>query len=216
MADWIVVLLCCFYIGVEVFVAFILYKFFHLKSEYTRKLIHILTSFVIVPVEYYVSSPFWRLICPFVFIFVNIFACLSGLVKDLGMTDGKRHIGLILYPISVTGVVALEALGIIRSEAAICSVLIMGLGDGSAALVGTAFGRHSYNVYHKYKKSLEGSFFMAAISAIIVLFFTTLNVYQAILVGITVSLVENFSPSSVDNVSVPFYASLNVEVLCRV
>lgn len=216
MEDWLIVLLCFIYITIEVFCSFIAHKFFGLKSEYTRKVIHILTSFVIVPVEYYVTSPLWRLTCPIIFVFINIFAVFSGLVKDLGMTDEERHLGLILYPISVTGIVLLEVLNVISPSSAICGILIMGLGDGMAALIGTMFGKHSYTLYGKYKKSIEGSVAMAVATTIVVLYFSDIELALALLAGLFMALIENISPSSVDNVSVPFLGALVVEVLCKI
>lgn len=216
MSDCWIVIFCFIYITSEVFLSFILHRFFSLSSEGTRKLIHILTSFVIIPVELYVQSFFWKMICPLLFIFINAFACISKMVEKLGMTDKKRYIGLILYPISVTAIVFLECFSIIGKEAAICGVLVMGIGDGSAGYIGTTYGKHSYYIYKKNKKSLEGDLSLALTTSIIVLLFSPLGIIEALLISLIVVAFENLSPSHFDNIILPFVASLLVEVLCLV
>lgn len=216
MSDCWIVIFCFIYITSEVFLSFILHRFFSLSSEGTRKLIHILTSFVIIPVELYVQSFFWKMICPLLFIFINAFACISKMVEKLGMTDKKRYIGLILYPISVTAIVFLECFSIIGKEAAICGVLVMGIGDGSAGYIGTTYGKHSYYIYKKNKKSLEGDLALALTTSIIVLLFSPLGIIEALLISLIVVAFENLSPSHFDNIILPFVASLLVEVLCLV
>lgn len=214
MSDCWIVFFCFLYITSEVFLSFLLHRFFSLGSEGTRKLIHILTSFVIVPVELYVQSFFWKMICPLLFIFINAFACISKMVEKLGMTDKKRYIGLILYPIAVTAIVLLECFSIIGKEAAICGVLVMGIGDGGAGYIGTVYGKHSYYVYKKNKKSLEGDIALALATSTVVLLFSPLTILEAILISFVVVAFENISPSYFDNIILPLVSAFLVEVLC--
>lgn len=212
MSDLVIDILCFLYVTLEVFTGFLLYRFAKWRSEGVRKFIHILTSFIIIPCEYYVESPYYRVALPFAFIFINSFAVLSNMIEGLGMKDKKRNYGLILYPVAVTGVVLAEALGFVRAESAIAGVLMLGLGDGAAAIVGTRWGKHSYILYNKAKRSLEGSFTMALVSTVVVLFFTELTVPYAILCGVIVALIEAFSPSSIDNIAVPVAGTALVEL----
>lgn len=214
MSDCWIVFFCFLYITSEVFISFLLHRFFSLSSEGTRKLIHILTSFVIVPVELYVQSSFWKMLCPLLFIFINAFSCISKMVEKLGMTDKKRYIGLILYPIAVTAIVLLECFSIIGKEAAICGVLVMGIGDGGAGYIGTMYGKHSYYVYKKNKKSLEGDIALALATSTVVLLFSPLTVLEAILISFVVVAFENISPSYFDNIILPLVSAFLVEVLC--
>ncbi len=212
VSDLTVDILCFLYVTLEVFSGFLLYRYAKWRSEAVRKFIHILTSLIIIPCQYCVTSPYYRVALPFVFIFINAFAVLTNMIESLGMKDKKRNYGLILYPVAVTAVVASEALGLIGAESAIAGVLMLGLGDGAAAVVGTRWGKHSYIVYNKSKRSLEGSFTMALVSTSVVLIFTSLSVPYAVLIGIIASLVEAFSPSSVDNIAVPLVGSALVEL----
>lgn len=212
MSDFTIDILCFLYVTLEVFAGFLLYRYARWRSEGVRKFIHILTSFIIIPCEMYVSSPWFRTALPFAFIFINLFAVCTGMIKDLGLRDEKRNTGLVLYPVGVTAAVALEALGVVSPSSVIVGVLVLGLGDGMAALVGTRWGKHTFCVYGKFRRSLEGCFTLAAVSVIIILFFTEMSLPYAILLGITASVIEALSPSSVDNITLPVLTSLMVEV----
>lgn len=215
MSDLTVDILCFLYVTLLVFIGFILNKYCHMKSEGVRKFIHIFTSFIIIACEKCVSAALYRLAVPFLFIFINIFAVSTDMIKDLGMKDKERNIGLILYPMAVFLVVLMETLGLIGKESAVAGVLMMGLGDGLAALIGMRYGKHVFFVYGKAKRSLEGCFTMAVVSSAITLLFSGFTVLPAVLVGIAASLIEAFSPPSLDNISVPVLSALLVELLTR-
>lgn len=132
------------------------------------------------------------------------------------MTDKKRYIGLILYPIAVAAIVLLECFSIIGKEAAICGILVMGIGDGGAGYIGTMYGKHVYYVYKKNRKSLEGDVALALATSAVVLLFSPLTVLEAMLISLVVVAFENLSPSHFDNIILPFVSALFVEVLCLV
>lgn len=136
------------------------------------------------------------------------------MVEKLGMTDKKRYIGLILYPIAVTTIVLLECFSIIGKEAAICGILVMGIGDGGAGYIGTVYGKHSYYVYKKNKKSLEGDIALALATSTVVLLFSPLTILETILISFVVVAFENISPSYFDNIILPLVSAFLVEVLC--
>lgn len=215
MSDLTIDILCFLYVTFLVFLGFIFNKFCHWKSEWVRKFIHIFTSLIIIPCVEYVSSPIYRVAVPFLFIFINLFAVFSDMISDLGMKDKERNIGLVLYPVAVFAVVSLEAAGMIGKESAISGILMMGLGDGLAALVGVRWGRHIFYVYNKGKRSLEGCITMAVVSSVIALIATDVSVVPALLIGIIASFIEAFSPPSFDNISVPVLTSLMVELFIR-
>ena len=208
MSDFSTDVLCFLYVTAEVFAGFLLSRYARWGSEYVRKFIHILTSFIIIPAEFSIESPVYRIAVPVLFIFINAFAVSTDMISALGMKDRKRNLGLVLYPVSVSAVVLLEILGVIGPGSAVSGVLIMGLGDGLAAVVGTKWGRHGYAVYGKYRKSIEGSLAMAMVTASCALFFTAMSLPYALLLALIMALVENLSPSTVDNVSVPLAAAL--------
>ena len=91
----------------------------------------------------------------------------------------------------------------------------MGLGDGMAALVGTKWGKHKYKVLKVGEKSVEGTFSMFMASFLVVYAISPGGVVISLFVALFSSLVENISPSGVDNATVPILSSLLLEVLCR-
>ena len=136
----------------------------------------------------------------------------------LSRTPSFRSIAVIAFSASVAEAVAdtfSSTFGIIAASSAVCGVLIMGCGDGAAAVVGTLWGKHGYTVYGKYRKSLEGSLAMAVAASAIVLIFTDMGIIPALIIGLVMAAVENISPSSVDNVSVPLAAAFIVELFVK-
>ncbi len=215
MSDLKIDFLCFLYVAAEVFAGFLLGRYAGWKSEYVRKFIHILTSFIIIPAELYIKNPVYRLLVPFLFILINSFAVLTGLTGTLGLGRKGRKAGLVIYPVSVTVLVLLEICGVISPSSAICGTLIMGLGDGMAAVAGKLLGKHGYRVYGRYDKSLEGSLAMAFFTAAVLLTFTRMSILRALAVSLLVTLIENFSPSCVDNISVPVLSALLAELFSR-
>ena len=215
MESWIVIAMCGLYVCLEALVAFVFHKFHLVKSEGIRKFIHIATSFLIFPVIYGIKEPALRYVGPLFFVFFNAIASYGGMGRAIGLSDEKRHIGLVVYPLSVLFLVFLFNTGYMGAESAVSGVLIMGLGDGMAALVGTKWGKHKYKVFKVGVKSVEGTFSMFVASFLVVYFLSPCGVLVALFVALFSSLVENISPSGVDNATVPILSSLLLEVLCR-
>ena len=215
MESWIVIAMCGLYVCLEALVAFVFHKFHLVKSEGIRKFIHIATSFLIFPVIFGIKEPGLRYVGPLFFVFFNAIASYGGMGRAIGLSDEKRHIGLVVYPLSVLFLVFLFNTGYMGAESAVSGVLIMGLGDGMAALVGTKWGKHKYKVFKVGVKSVEGTFSMFVASFFGVYFLSPCGVLVALFVALFSSLVENISPSGVDNATVPILSSLLLEVLCR-
>ena len=215
MESWIVIAMCGLYVCLEALVAFVFHKFHLVKSEGIRKFIHIATSFLIFPVIYGIKEPGIRYVGPLFFVFFNAIASYGGMGRAIGLSDEKRHIGLVVYPLSVLFLVFLFNIGYMGAESAVSGVLIMGLGDGMAALVGTKWGKHKYKVFKVGVKSVEGTFSMFVASFLVVYFLSPCGVLVALFVALFSSLVENISPSGVDNATVPILSSLLLELLCR-
>ena len=215
MESWIVIAMCGLYVCLEALVAFVFHKFHLVKSEGIRKFIHIATSFLIFPVIYGIKEPGLRYVGPLFFVFFNAIASYGGMGRAIGLSDEKRHIGLVVYPLSVLFLVFLFNTGYMGAESAVSGVLIMGMGDGMAALVGTKWGKHKYKVFKVGVKSVEGTFSMFVASFFVVYFLSPCGVLVALFVALFSSLVENISPSGVDNATVPILSSLLLEVLCR-
>ncbi len=213
-SDLIYLAISFLYIGILVLIGLILYRCLHVRAEGVRKFIHILTSLWIFIVEYRLSSPWAKLIGPFLFTIINGLFSRSRFSYLLGMDDRERGNGLMYYPLSIFILVLLEIAGVLSPSSVIAGVLVMGWGDGLAALAGSRFGRNSYLVYGKYKKSIEGTAVMFAASAVIIVIFTDMEWYYAASVAFVAALMENVTPLGLDNLSVPIIVSLLSEVIC--
>ncbi|MBO5769707.1 MAG: hypothetical protein J6R23_00440 [Spirochaetales bacterium] len=203
------------YIGIIVLSALFLYWKLKWKGESVRKFIHILTSCWIFILVYRMDNWLCMVLGPFLFIFVNGFFVYGGYGVLLGMGDRKRDNGLIYYPISLLFLVILYIKGAISSEAILTGILIMGWGDGLAALIGSRWGTHTYKIYGKYKKSIEGTLVMFAASFLVAYFFGGLSPLYSMILAFVAICLENFTPLGFDNITVPISSALLTEVLCR-
>ena len=201
------------YILAIIAVAFVLYRFTKIGSEGVRKFIHILVSgWVLILVNCY-DSLAWAVIGPVTFIFLNAAFVYSGFSKYLGMGNRKRDNGLIYYPLSILVLVIMMYNGLADERIVISSVLMMGFGDGLAALIGSRFGRHGYS-FIGGKKSLEGTLTMFAVSlTILLVVYPEGPWYASLLVAIFATLLENITPLGFDNISVPLLSALALGVL---
>lgn len=201
------------YILAIIAVAFVLYRFTKIGSEGVRKFIHILVSgWVLILVNCY-DSLAWAVIGPVTFIFLNAAFVYSGFSKYLGMGNRKRDNGLIYYPFSILVLVIMMYNGLADERIVISSVLMMGFGDGLAALIGSRFGRHGYS-FIGGKKSLEGTLTMFAVSlTILLVVYPEGPWYVSLLVAIFATLLENITPLGFDNISVPLLSALALGVL---
>lgn len=201
------------YILAIIAVAFVLYRFTKIGSEGVRKFIHILVSgWVLILVNCY-DSLAWAVIGPVTFIFLNAAFVYSGFSKYLGMGNRKRDNGLIYYPLSILVLVIMMYNGLADERIVISSVLMMGFGDGLAALIGSRFGRHGYS-FIGGKKSLEGTLTMLAVSlTILLVVYPEGPWYVSLLVAIFATLLENITPLGFDNISVPLLSALALGVL---
>ena len=195
------------YILAIIAVAFVLYRFTKIGSEGVRKFIHILVSgWVLILVNCY-DSLAWAVIGPVTFIFLNAAFVYSGFSKYLGMGNRKRDNGLIYYPLSILVLVIMMYNGLADERIVISSVLMMGFGDGLAALIGSRFGRHGYS-FIGGKKSLEGTLTMFAVSlTILLVVYSEGPWYVSLLVAIFATLLENITPLGFDNITVPLISA---------
>ena len=203
------------YVAALVLIAVFAYKKLTWSGESVRKFIHILASCWIFVPAYKMDDLLSMAIGPILFTLINGLFVFGGHGAALGMGDRKRDNGLVYYPISLLILVVLYSMGYISSSSMICGVLIMGWGDGFAALIGYRWGKHSYVIYKKYKKSIEGTVAMTIVSFAIAFFFGGLSFVDALLVAAAASALENITPLGFDNITVPIASACIVEALCH-
>lgn len=204
-----------------VFIALIIVaaKFFEKAGkEASRKFIHIMLSNWWFLAMFFFDNVIWASIVPLSFVVINYLSYKKDLIKVMERDEAdKDGLGTVYYAISLF-LIAIFTFGIIkRPEVGLCAILIMGYGDGLAAIIGRSIRSYPYKI-GKTKKTIAGSATMLFISFFIVAIFlasisSPMWLLKSILLAISVTVVEAVSVKGTDNITVPIFACLLLTVL---
>ncbi len=220
-SEWIYFGLLVFGLTTFIVVAELVRKALRWSPEVLRKLVHISTGVLIFFAPTIFNSGIPAILLAVIFITVNFTAIELGLLKGMHGTN-RRSYGTVYYPLSFLILVLLcwDTIPQIIS----ISILVLGLSDAAAAIVGESLS--SPHVYYltSDKKSLEGSAAMFVTTFLVVAFLLStslglngtlaLNFFprfsctvQAALVALAVSLFatawEAISSKGLDNLTIP-------------
>ena len=204
---WQQILLVGIWLGLILFIAEGLNRFFALKGEFSRKIVHIGTGNVIL-LAWWLNIPAWVGIAAGVV--SAIIALISYKIPILPSVNsvGRKSLGTFFYAVSIAVLIA-GFWSIQQPAYAAIGILVMAWGDGMAAVMGQQFGKHIYQVWG-IKKSWEGSLTMALVSFTIIsliLLVVQGNIWQtwiiAFIVAIISTALETFSILGLDNLTVP-------------
>ena len=193
--------------SIYILVIFLTSKVFKKKGkEVTRKYIHIMLSNI-----WFISLAFFdnfiiAAILPMLFVIINSLSYKYNLIKIMEREDKKEGIGTVYYAISLT-ILSLVTFYINKPILALPGILIMGYGDGLAAVVGQSIKSKSFNIFGS-TKSIAGSTTMFIVSLIIsVLIFAFIGVDyligKSILIAFIATILEAISVKGLDNITVP-------------
>lgn len=149
------------------------------------------------------------MIPPITFILLNYLSYRQNLFKAMER-GGKGNLGTVYFPISLLILVVLTFGILDRPEIGAIGILILGYGDGLAAVIGVKYGKHKLI----FGKSFEGSLAMFVASLMVGLVISSLffPITTALILGVTIAIlatiVELFSPKGFDNLTVPLATSL--------
>lgn len=209
-------------------VLLLLYKFLKIPKFVFRKLLHIV-AFTCVTLMI-IENMNWQVVSlTSIIIALTIYPILSILEKEkwynslfVQKSNGEiKHSLLLLF--FMFAFIVFVASGIFKkSYIAIASILMWGIGDAVAGLVGIPFGKHKIKVKHLNHKSWEGSISMLiasfAVGSIVLYYMSTMNIMYSLLIGFVSAIIGTFveliSPSEYDTVTVPI--SILVILLCFV
>lgn len=187
-------------------------------DEGARKFIHIGVSnwWILAMIFFEGEYAIWfAIVPPITFILLNYYSYKTNLIKSMERS-GNGNLGTVYFPISLLILVILTFGVINKPEIGAVGILVLGYGDGFAAVIGKAFGKHKL-VDHK---SLEGSLTMVFASFIVVTMVLSLSGYTlltalwvAAVVSVVSTVVELYTPKGLDNLSVPLFSSLLIYVL---
>ena len=200
--------------SIYILVIFLTSKLFEKKGkEVTRKYIHIMLSNI-----WFISMAFFdnfiiAAILPMLFVIINSLSYKFNLIKIMEREDKKEGIGTVYYAISLT-VLSLVTFYINKPILALPGILIMGYGDGLAAVIGQKVKSKSFNILGS-TKSIAGSATMLIVSLIIsILIFSFIGIeyliLKAFLIGIIATILEAISVKGLDKITVPLIITVIV------
>ncbi|NER78332.1 MAG: phosphatidate cytidylyltransferase [Leptolyngbya sp. SIO1D8] len=177
------------------------------STEITRKIVHIGAGNVIL-LAWWLQTPTWMgITASVIFSLVALTSYWLPILPGINSV-GRTSLGTFFYAISI-GILTAVFWPQEHPEFAALGILAMTWGDGMAALIGQAYGRHTYEVWG-VKKSWEGSSVM--LLATFVTSYAVLMSVQgwagislaiALLAAVFATLLEAFSKLGIDNLTVP-------------
>ena len=208
------------WVGLIIFIAWVVYRFTDSEAEIIRKIVHIGMGNVIL-------IAWWLDIPAYVGITASVFASLITLLSYKfpilpGINSvGRQSLGTFFYAVSI-GVLMGIFLYLHQPQYAVLGIMIMALGDGLAALIGKRFGKHKYIVFGS-QKSWEGSLTVTLSSYFIcvtLLFIVQGNIWQTWIISLIVALIatilEAFSFLGIDNLTVPIGSATCAYLLTQI
>jgi phytol kinase len=161
------------------------------------------------------NAIWYAIVPPITFILLNYYSYKTNLIKSMERS-GNGNLGTVYFPISLL-ILVIFTFGVInRPEIGAIGILVLGYGDGLAAVIGKAYGKRKL----VNNKSLEGSLTMLLASLIVVILILLLTGYGlvtvllvAVIISIASTLIELYTPKGLDNLSVPLFSSLLAYIL---
>lgn len=208
------------YVGLSFIFVFIilgLSTFFHanrwLDDEGSRKFVHIGVShwiFFILLFEHILFA----LIAPVAFILLNYLSYQKNIFTVIERPK-KRSLGTVYFSIALFLAVLFAFFmgdNKIFASALIAGILVLGYGDGFAAIIGKRFGKTSL----LFGKSLEGSLTLFFVSILVLIVVTLafephlfeLTFWWIPLIAVIITFTEWLTPWGLDNITIPCFTTL--------
>ena len=215
MNNLIGIIISYIFIGIIIIMA----KFFERKGkEVSRKFIHIMLSNWWFIAMWFFDNLIAVSIVPLSFVFINYISYKKNLISAMEREDiNKDGLGTVYYALSLF-MLSIFTFGIIKKpEIGLYATLIMGYGDGLAAVIGKKVNSISYKVGKTYK-TLAGSCTMLFITFFIIAIGlysmqSSLWILKSLLISIIITLLEAISIKGLDNITVPISTCLLLIVM---
>lgn len=184
-------------------------------KEASRKYIHIMLSNWWIIAMIFFDNMFWAAAAPAIFVIINYLSYKKGIIKVMerdDSDDNKESLGTVYYALSLL-ILALITFGPLNNPIiGLCGILVMGYGDGLAAVIGQAVKSKEFIIAGN-KKSVAGSLTMFCVTLMIFVGFLVYSnseyvAIKSILVAILMTIVEAVSIKGTDNITVPLITSL--------
>jgi phytol kinase len=188
-----------------------------------RKVIHIGVSHWWLLAMAMIDDPWVASLGPFTFIFINALALRFRFLPVMDREADARNWGTVYFPFALLVLVNLCWRHVVPIWVGAIAVLVLGWGDGVAALVGGRSRGRGITIWGG-RKTWAGSAAMLASSFVVVLVLTLLfnprfptllpaaGVSIAVAAGVT--LVEAVTPLGIDNLTIPAACVALYQGLC--
>ncbi|MBN1337377.1 MAG: hypothetical protein JXB39_15580 [Deltaproteobacteria bacterium] len=116
-------------------------------KEASRKFVHVGVAHWWILAMIFFDSPQWAVVPPAVFVVLNALSYRYGLFSSMEREQGRGDLGTVYYAISL---VVLSLLTFRQGSApyiGAIGILIMGWGDGFAAIVGKRYGTRKVRIF---------------------------------------------------------------------
>lgn len=192
-----------------IFLIIVAAKFFEKSGkEASRKFIHIMLSNWWFIAMYFFYNPIWASFVPATFVIINWISYKKDIIKVMERDEKEKEgLGTVYYAISLL-ILAITTFGFInRPELGLVGILVMGYGDGLAAIIGRTIKSKSYKI-GSTTKTIAGSATMLIVTFIIVsVFFVYCNIsnwhIKSLIISLIVTIIEAISTKGTDNLTVP-------------
>jgi phytol kinase len=201
-----------FWLGILGLVSEGLYLSKAVTPEITRKIVHIGAGNVVL-LAWWLHTPVWMgITASIVFSLVALTSYWLPILPGINSV-GRTSLGTFFYAVSI-GILTAVFWGRGHPEFTAVGILTMTWGDGLAALIGQAWGRHPYQVMDM-QKSWEGTSAMFVVSMGVC--FGVLGLVEpvswplgaiALITALVATGLESFSKLGVDNLTVPLGSAL--------
>lgn len=179
-------------------------------EEISRKFVHIMLSNIWIIYLIFIDSLWVACILPALFVVINTLSYKFKLIKSMEREENDGF-GTIYYAISILLVTIFTYL-LKNPMIGLAGILIMGYGDGFAAIIGRAINSPKYKIRNT-TKSLAGSLTMFIISLVISIVALYLLgaeyfIIKAIGISVIATVLEAISIIGLDNITVPIIVTL--------
>lgn len=183
-----------------------------LRAAAARKVIHIGVSHWWLIAMALMNDPLVASVGPATFIVINALALRFKLLPAMDAGADSRNLGTVYFPIALLVLVNLCWRHVMPPWVGGIAVLVLGWGDGLAALVGETNGAPGARIWGG-RKSAAGTLLMFTASFAVTLLFTLIfnsrygDLVPAIgvstIVAAAATVVELLTPFGIDNITVP-------------
>lgn len=189
-------------------------------QEASRKYIHIMLSNWWIIAMVFFTNLWWAAALPAAFVVINYISLKKNIIKVMEREEedeNKDSFGTVYYAISLL-ILALITFGPINNPlVGLCGIIVMGYGDGLAAVIGKSVKSKEYKIGSN-TKSIAGSLTMFVVTLLVTAgFFYYLNVpywiLKSIVISALITMVEAVSVKGTDNLTVPLLTSLLVYLM---